>query len=148
MGDVADDLIDAWLTATLRADATLTGLVGQNIYSASAPDELLAGGTLGDAYVVFDFIAGDVEHLALTDPGTVVQTVCRYQVKAVGAGRDSVRLRPLVARVYALHGAAGALDGHLFVAQRAAPVRYLETAPGGHHWWHRGAQFDITVHRL
>lgn len=152
MADVRDDLIDPWLAATLRADTVLVGLVGQNIYNALAPADLLPGGSLdiagkATAYVEFDFVTGDDEHITLTTVGSRVQVACRYQIKAVGAGRDSARLRPVLERLNLLHGAEGDLDGHHFICQRAAPVRYLETTDG-HHWWHRGGQFDITVHTI
>lgn len=145
--EVADDLTDAWLSAKLRSDATLLGLVGQNIYNALAPDELSTAGSVDDAYVVFNFVTGDVEHVALTHVSSIVQVASRYGVKVVGKGRDSMRLRPILRRLDLLHGAEGDLDGHHFICQRAAPLRYLETADG-HHWWHRGSQFDITVHNL
>lgn len=152
MADVYDDLIDPWLTALLRADATLVGLVGQNIYQAAAPDTLLTGGSLDVAgkattHVVFDFIAGNDDHVVLTGAGSRVLVSCRYQVQVVGAGRDGGRLRPVLRRIDLLNGAQGAYEGHWFVAERVAPVRYLETTDG-HHWQHRGGQFDITVHTI
>lgn len=147
MADVQDDLIDAWLATTLRADTTLTGLVGQNIYSALAPDELLAGGSVADAYAVYDFVSGTDEHVALTRVGSRVLVACRYTVKVVGAGRDRIRLRPIWRRLDALNGVEGDYLGHHFIAERVAPIRYLETS-AGHHWWHLGGQFDITVHTI
>lgn len=147
MPDTQDDLADAWLHTTLVADTTLTGMIGQNIYGALAPDELLTGGTVPDAYAVYDFVSGNDEHVTLTRTGSRILVSCRYTVKVVGRGRDRIRLRPVWRRLDLLNGAEGDYLGQHFICERVAPVRYLETGDG-HHWWHLGGQFDITVHTI
>jgi len=148
------DLANGWLLTTLRADPVLVALVGQNIYNSSAPDELLPGGSLdvagkATAYVVFDFVAvADAGRVLLTGVGSTVQITRRYQIKAVGGGRDSLRLRPVLRRIEALSGLSGDFDGHHFVCDWAeVTVEQLESADG-HHWWHRGGQYDITAHTI
>src|SRR5258708_13338587 len=74
-----------WLTTTLNADSTLTGLVTGGIWRGSAPVETVP------PYIVMNFQAGsDV----LTLNGVRIYDSLLFQVKVIGPGTITTTLLP------------------------------------------------------
>jgi hypothetical protein len=107
----------------LANDAALQALVGNRVYSGTAPE--------GSAYplVQFSFEGGrDVQEVA----GHPIMIDELYVVKAVGKGNRLDTLKPIYERVHTLlQRASGTVaDGKVIACVRQTPIKYEEIDNG------------------
>lgn len=113
-----------WIRATLAADATLTGAVGQRIYEGIAPQ--------GATYplVLFALLTEtDVRGISASRIATSQDFICR----AVGKDTSLASLKTIAERIDALlHAGSGAVSpaGRVVACTRIAPAQMVEVVDG------------------
>lgn len=112
--------VDAWLYATLSADATLTGLVGTRIYLDQAPE----GASF--PFVVFQLQAAERDLVVIG--GGRVWSSGLWLVRGVDKATSFTTLKSIEARIDALlHAKSGSVTGGtVYECVREEPFRLTE----------------------
>lgn len=125
---------DAWLYATLDADATLAGLLPGGIHAWPFP-----GGTVLPA-AAFQLVDG-IDREVVGNGGVRTVTELEYLVRAVAEGHSypasaADRIDLLI------HGQA---SGDLLACQRLRPFSMSEPGEGGTEYRHRGGYYRLII---
>lgn len=129
--------VDVWLQTVLAADATLTGLVGDQVFSELAPQDA------SFPRVVHQH-QGSVDVRTATSSGRIMLSGL-WLVRGIAATEDFRSLQAIADRVdVLLERASGSADGGLvFSCTRESPFRLLEPADGGIQYRHLGGLYRI-----
>lgn len=113
-------LVDEWLATVMLADATLTGLVGNRIYSYVAPE--------GAAHplIVYNH-QGSSDYIVIG--GYRIMNSGLYQIKAIGQADSMTAVQATANQIDVLFGRTeGAVTGGIILAcHREQPLGYVET---------------------
>ena len=133
---------DAWIYATLKADATLTALIG----GSSAPRIYRAMAPLNATFpcVVFFYQPGGQD---VRGTGTYnIMVNSNWVIKALDRDGSASDAATVAARVYTLlHGKSGsATGGAVLACTREEPISYVELLDGA-LYQHVGGVYKIVV---
>lgn len=129
----------SWLSATLRADATLVSLLGgQKVYHDEAPS-----GTVPPYIVLIQVSALPVKVLGNVE----VWSESLFLVKGIDRSTSQGTIEGVMQRADAvLNGASGTVtNGTIFFCASEDEVKYIEHEPGGPVYQHLGRRWRIQA---